>query len=882
MRHKLREAGLGDDVDVESAGTGGWHVGHPPGRAGDAPPPRARGIALESRAQRFEADALRRLRPDRGDGPPEPRGHARARAARRRRGQARTCSASTTRSPSRPATSRSPTPTTAATTASRTSSTWSSAPATGCSRRSASARPSGERRALLAAAGPGARRRGRAGDAGSAAATSTRPGRWSSRAATPRLPEVARRTRPTTSSAPRRPGCAGSASPAACRSPRCWRWSTRATTRGLVLEWIEPGRLGGAGRRSSAAGWRSIHAAGADAFDALPPGSPRRALRFGGVEVPVDAGARSSGRGLLRGAARARSPPRRARRAAGSRATAARAVEARASTRLDDLAGPRRAARPHPRRPLERQRPRRRRRPPLADRPRRARRAPRDGPGDARPLRHGLGGARSRAYEEVWPLADGLRGAPRRSGSSSRCSSTRSSSAAPTAPRSSGPPRRTPERGPRCRRGALTDAELERARRSTGLDARARAVRQRVGRRLGVIRRDGVIASLSPATPDRSIFNSVYATDPAALEAALDELEAAYEAAGVRAWTRLAARRTSARPRAARAARLRPRRLAALDGARAAATSGRRRARCPTGVELLGGRHPARSARSTTAAYGLGAGAWAAAHEPRRPSVPIAAGWSRSGDGEPVACAGAIDAGDDAVHHRRRDRARAPGQRPRRPPDPRAARPRPSGAAPAPASPAGEQGRRARLRAARLRATSATSTSGRDAALTARCRSGALHTRRVDLSDSTPCSPSAASPPSAPGRSGSGPPRGARSYAEMTNLPAGAARVARGGAAALDAELEREVTSPGRHPQGAVRDRRRAAARDGADELPRRPPLALPLEPVGLPADLQLLRDRPDGVRAQPDRLGDPRPGAPLPPQRRRSTTPSSWGWASR
>ena len=30
MRHKLREAGLGDDVDVESAGTGGWHVGHPP------------------------------------------------------------------------------------------------------------------------------------------------------------------------------------------------------------------------------------------------------------------------------------------------------------------------------------------------------------------------------------------------------------------------------------------------------------------------------------------------------------------------------------------------------------------------------------------------------------------------------------------------------------------------------------------------------------------------------------------------------------------------------------------------------------------------------------------------------------------------------------
>lgn len=54
MRHKLQAAGLGEDVDVESAGTGGWHIGH-------SPDPRAtvaaklRGIDLESRAQRFEA-----------------------------------------------------------------------------------------------------------------------------------------------------------------------------------------------------------------------------------------------------------------------------------------------------------------------------------------------------------------------------------------------------------------------------------------------------------------------------------------------------------------------------------------------------------------------------------------------------------------------------------------------------------------------------------------------------------------------------------------------------------------------------------------------------------------------------------------------------------
>ena len=53
MRHKLSEAGLDDVVDVESAGTGGWHVGHAPDdRAAAAAA--ARGIALESRAQRFE------------------------------------------------------------------------------------------------------------------------------------------------------------------------------------------------------------------------------------------------------------------------------------------------------------------------------------------------------------------------------------------------------------------------------------------------------------------------------------------------------------------------------------------------------------------------------------------------------------------------------------------------------------------------------------------------------------------------------------------------------------------------------------------------------------------------------------------------------------
>ncbi len=59
--------------------------------------------------------------------------------------------------------------------------------------------------------------------------------------------------------------------------------------RGLVLAWVEHGRLGPEGEEELGRGLATIHRAGADAFDALPPGSPRRALRFGGVELPLDA-----------------------------------------------------------------------------------------------------------------------------------------------------------------------------------------------------------------------------------------------------------------------------------------------------------------------------------------------------------------------------------------------------------------------------------------------------------------------------------------------------------------------------------------------------------------------------------------------------------------
>ena len=47
----------------------------------------------------------------------------------------------------------------------------------------------------------------------------------------------------------------------------------------------------------------------------------------------------------------------------------------------------------------------------------------------------------------------------------------------------------------------------------------------------------GVLGAVVPATPDRSVFNSLVYEDAAALERALPEIAAAYEAAGVRAWT---------------------------------------------------------------------------------------------------------------------------------------------------------------------------------------------------------------------------------------------------------------------------------------------------------------------------------------------------------
>lgn len=52
-----------------------------------------------------------------------------------------------------------------------------------------------------------------------------------------------------------------------------------------------------------------------------------------------------------------------------------------------------------------------------------------------------------------------------------------------------------------------------------------------------LIRREGLVAAVTPATPERSLFNSVFFTDAAVLAVELDGLADAYQAAGVRAWT---------------------------------------------------------------------------------------------------------------------------------------------------------------------------------------------------------------------------------------------------------------------------------------------------------------------------------------------------------
>jgi len=60
MRHLLREEGLADRVEVDSAGTAAYHVGEPPDRRATAAA-RRRGIELGGAARRFAAKDWQRF-----------------------------------------------------------------------------------------------------------------------------------------------------------------------------------------------------------------------------------------------------------------------------------------------------------------------------------------------------------------------------------------------------------------------------------------------------------------------------------------------------------------------------------------------------------------------------------------------------------------------------------------------------------------------------------------------------------------------------------------------------------------------------------------------------------------------------------------------------
>jgi protein-tyrosine phosphatase len=55
LRHLVSERGLEDEIEIESAGTGGWHVGDPPDSR-SAAAARRRGITVDGAARQVHAD----------------------------------------------------------------------------------------------------------------------------------------------------------------------------------------------------------------------------------------------------------------------------------------------------------------------------------------------------------------------------------------------------------------------------------------------------------------------------------------------------------------------------------------------------------------------------------------------------------------------------------------------------------------------------------------------------------------------------------------------------------------------------------------------------------------------------------------------------------
>jgi GNAT superfamily N-acetyltransferase len=156
-----------------------------------------------------------------------------------------------------------------------------------------------------------------------------------------------------------------------------------------------------------------------------------------------------------------------------------------------------------------------------------------------------------------------------------------------------------------------------------------------------LIRREGLVAALVPACPQRSVFNSVFYDDPGAVAREYETLAGAYEAAGVCAWTvwvpagdRATAHRLADRGHVLDGV---PRAMA-LDLTELGSGPPR-----PEGIEPAPLEPPAVAALNDRA-YGFD-------HEEAFRAGfagETAARWHGAwADGEPVACVGTIDAGDD-------------------------------------------------------------------------------------------------------------------------------------------------------------------------------------------------------------------------------------------
>ena len=60
LAHLVRQSGLEDEIEIEGAGTSGWHIGEPPDRR-SAAAARRHGIELRGRSQQFVASEFERF-----------------------------------------------------------------------------------------------------------------------------------------------------------------------------------------------------------------------------------------------------------------------------------------------------------------------------------------------------------------------------------------------------------------------------------------------------------------------------------------------------------------------------------------------------------------------------------------------------------------------------------------------------------------------------------------------------------------------------------------------------------------------------------------------------------------------------------------------------